>query len=66
MSTSLLYHASGAKGHRDRRLDFVEGSVVFTIEEDRWAYCRLLCDSANDEFLKLEILAAQPTGFALR
>ena len=49
MSTSLLYHAFGVRGYRYRRTDFIEGAVVFTIEQDRSAYCCPLCDSANVE-----------------
>ena len=32
MSTSLLYHAFGVRGYRYRKTDYIEGSVVFTIE----------------------------------
>jgi len=32
MSTSLLYHAWGVRGYRYRRTDYLEGSIVFTIE----------------------------------
>ena len=29
MSTSLLYHAFGIRGYQERRVDFIEGSVLF-------------------------------------
>lgn len=35
MSTSLLYHGFGIRGYRYRKTDYVEGSVAFTIEQDR-------------------------------
>ena len=33
MSTSLLYHAFGIRGYRYTRTDYLEGEVVFTIEQ---------------------------------
>ena len=35
MSTSLLYHAFGIRGYRHARTDFLEGEVMFTIEQGR-------------------------------
>jgi len=35
MSTSLLYHGFGVRGYRYARTDYLEGEVVFTIEQDR-------------------------------
>jgi transposase len=35
MSTSLLYHAFGIRGYRYVRTDYVEGEVLFTIEQGR-------------------------------
>jgi transposase len=35
MSTSLLYHSFGVRGYQYRRTDFVEGRVIFTIEQPR-------------------------------
>jgi transposase len=35
MSTSLLYQAFGIRGYRYRCTDYVEGVVVFTIEQER-------------------------------
>ena len=35
MSTSLLYHAFGIRGYRYVRTDYLEGEVIFTIEQPR-------------------------------
>jgi transposase len=35
MSTSLLYQAFGIRGYRHVRADYVEGTIMFTIEQDR-------------------------------
>jgi transposase len=35
MSTSLLYQAFGVRGYEYRRTDFIEGQVLFTIEQPR-------------------------------
>ena len=35
MSTSLLYQAFGVRGYEYRRTDFIEGQVLFTIEQGR-------------------------------
>ena len=35
MSTSLLYQAFGIRGYRYVRSDYVEGAVLFTIEQER-------------------------------
>ena len=35
MSTSLLYHSFGIRGYEYRRTDFVEGRMIFTIEQPR-------------------------------
>jgi len=35
MSTSLLYHAFGIRGYRHARTDFIEGEVLFTLEQGR-------------------------------
>jgi transposase len=35
MSTSLLYHAFGIRGYEYRRTEFVEGRMIFTIEQPR-------------------------------
>jgi transposase len=35
MSTSLLYQAFGIRGYRHVRTDYVDGEVLFTIEQDR-------------------------------
>ena len=34
MSTSLLYHGFGIRGYRYVRTEYIEGGVVFTIEQD--------------------------------
>jgi transposase len=34
MSTSLLYHGFGIRGYRYVRTEYVEGGIVFTIEQD--------------------------------
>jgi transposase len=45
MSTSLLYHAFGIRGYRYQRTDYVEGEVVFTIEQGRHTLQCPLCGS---------------------
>jgi len=35
MSTSLLYHSFGIRGYEYRRTEFVEGRIIFTIEQPR-------------------------------
>jgi hypothetical protein len=35
MSTSLLYHAFGVRGYTYRKTEYVDGSVIFTIEQPR-------------------------------
>ena len=44
MSTSLLYHAFGIRGYRYCRTDYIEGEVLFTIEQSRH---RLRCPCCN-------------------
>jgi transposase len=44
MSTSLLYHGFGVRGYRYARTDYLEGEVVFTIEQDR---DRLRCSACG-------------------
>ena len=39
MSTSLLYHAMGIRGYRHAKTEFVEGEVVFHLEQPR-TQCR--------------------------
>jgi len=46
MSTSLLYHAFGARGYRYARTEYVEGQVHFTIEQPRES-CR--CSACGSE-----------------
>jgi transposase len=45
MSTSLLYHAFGIRGYRYIRTDYVEGEVLFTIEQGRHTLQCPLCGS---------------------
>ncbi len=47
MSTSLLYHAFGVRGYRYKKTEYVEGEVIFTIEQP-WESCRCAaCGSGN-------------------
>jgi transposase len=48
MSTSLLYHGFGVRGYRYARTDYLEGEVVFTIEQDR---DRLRCSACGSNRL---------------
>jgi transposase len=48
MSTSLLYHGFGVRGYRYARTDYLEGEVVFTIEQDR---DRLRCSACGSDQL---------------
>ncbi len=45
MSTSLLYHAFGIRGYRLARTDFLEGEVLFTIDQSRHTLRCPLCGS---------------------
>jgi transposase len=45
MSTSLLYHGFGIRGYRYVRTDFMEGEIVFTIEQDRHSLRCAACGS---------------------
>jgi transposase len=45
MSTSLLYHAFGIRGYRYVRTDYLEGEVVFNIEQGRHTYQCPVCGS---------------------
>src|SRR5437763_13351960 len=47
MSTSLLYHGFGIRGYRYVRTDYLEGEVVFTIEQDRDILRCSACGSAR-------------------
>jgi transposase len=47
MSTSLLYHGFGVRGYRQQRTDFVEGAVLFTIEQPRESLRCPRCGSSN-------------------
>jgi transposase len=45
MSTSLLYHAFGVRGYRYVKTQYIEGEVVFTIEQPRELYRCPVCGS---------------------
>ena len=45
MSTSLLYHAFGVRGYRYVKTEYVEGDVVFSIEQPRESYRCPVCGS---------------------
>jgi transposase len=45
MSTSLLYHAFGVRGYRYVKTEYVEGKVIFTIEQPRESYRCPACGS---------------------
>jgi transposase len=47
MSTSLLYHAFGIRGYRHVRTDYLEGEVVFNIEQGRPTYQCPVCGSRH-------------------
>ena len=47
MSTSLLYHAFGVRGYRYRKTEYVEGAVIFTIEQPRESYGCSACGSED-------------------
>jgi transposase len=48
MSTSLLYHGFGVRGYRYTRTDYLEGEIVFTIEQERE---RLRCSACGSNEL---------------
>lgn len=47
MSTSLLYHGFGIRGYRYTRTEYVEGKVIFHIEQPREQLCCAACGSAK-------------------
>ncbi len=47
MSTSLLYHAFGVRGYRYVKTKYVEGEVIFTIEQPRESCRCSACGSEN-------------------
>jgi transposase len=47
MSTSLLYHGFGIRGYRYVRTDYLEGEVIFTIEQERDSLRCSACGSAR-------------------
>jgi transposase len=68
MSTSLLYHAFGIRGYQERRVDFIEGSVLFSLEQPRQKYRCPECGSAavhaqghTQRFLRTVPIGLKPT-----
>jgi transposase len=47
MSTSLLYHAFGVRGYRYVKTAYVEGEVIFTMEQPRESYRCSACGSED-------------------
>jgi transposase len=47
MSTSLLYHGFGVRGYRHVRTEYIEGGVVFTIEQDHKSHRCPACGGKN-------------------
>jgi transposase len=45
MSTSILYHAFGIRGYRYVRTDYIEGEILFTIEQGRHTLQCPVCGS---------------------
>lgn len=46
MSTSLLYHAWGLRGYHYRSTEYIEGAIVFHVE-DRQNHCCVCCESED-------------------
>ena len=68
MSTSLLYHAFGIRGYRQTSINFVEGSVLFRLEQPRKKYRCPECGSAavhaqghKERFLQTVPIGLKPT-----
>jgi transposase len=73
MSTSLLYHAFGIRGYEYGSTDFIEGRVVFSIEQPRQRYRCSECGSAavhaqghKDRFLQTVPIGLKPTFIYLK
>jgi len=47
MSTSLLYHAFAVRGYRYVKTEYIEGEVIFTIEQPRESYQCPACGSKD-------------------
>ena len=64
MSTSLLYHAFSLKGYRHWKTDYVEGSVVFSIRQDRKSYRCSNCGSKDVESRgqRMRVFQSLPIG----
>jgi transposase len=73
MSTSLLYHAFGIRGYEYRSTDFIEGRVLFSIEQPRERYRCSECGSAavhaqghKERFLQTVPIGLKPTFICLK
>ena len=73
MSTSLLYQAFGIRGYRYVRTDYFEGSVVFTIEQERAHLHCSACGSARvtahggeERLFRLVPIGRKPTQLFFR
>ena len=64
MSTSLLYHAFSLRGYRYCKTNYIEGSVVFTITQDRKTYCCSNCGSGDVESRgqRMRVFQSLPIG----
>lgn len=64
MSTSLLYHGFGVRGYRHCRTDYINGEVIFTIEQDRSKLRCPTCGSARVQSRgeKLRLFRTVPIG----
>src|ERR1700734_3718273 len=47
MSTSLLYHGFGIRGYRYVRSDYLEGEIMFTMEQERYSLRCSACGSVR-------------------
>jgi transposase len=68
MSTSLLYQAFGIRGYRYVRTEYIDGAVMFTVEQDRATLCCSACGSqrvtahgAEPRMFRLVPIGRKPT-----
>ena len=47
MSTSLLYHAFGIRGYQYVRIEYRDGEVIFTVEQERKTLRCAACGSRD-------------------
>jgi transposase len=73
MSTSLLYQAFGIRGYHYVRTDYLEGAVLFTIEQDRsklrcpaCGSYRLTAHGGEQRVLRLVPIGKKPTCLVFR